>query len=342
MAPIAYAIDRLISTGFARPRGILFDPVQTHRMYEAAREKYGAPLTGLAAEKLKQTVSRGDVVVFLTGTYHPVQWPKGEVDGPPGAAALARAIDVGLGAKPIILCEEQITGVISETCIGGGLVPLPFKLFKQRNHSVAIESFPALGPQETIQEAKARLERYNPSAVISIERLGRNHKGVYHSAMGFSKDPQYMARVDHLVDEARARGITTIGVGDGGNEIGFGSVAEEMKGIVAFGDKCQCPCGEGLISDVETDVIIPSAASNWGAYGIEAALAVLLGDERVMHDGEMEKRTLHKCADTGCADGTTTMATPTTDGTPELAAIYVVELLKMTVTESLRTVERDF
>lgn len=53
------------------------------------------------------------------------------------------------------------------------------------------------------------------------------------------------ARVDFLFDEALARGIPVVDVGDGGNEIGMGKVAGHVKAHVPYGDTCQWCCGGG-------------------------------------------------------------------------------------------------
>jgi hypothetical protein len=58
--------------------------------------------------------------------------------------------------------------------------------------------------------------------MIFIEKVGPNTKGIYHSIMGTPRTPDKIASAYHLADYAKANGIPTIGVGDGGNEIGCG------------------------------------------------------------------------------------------------------------------------
>src|SRR4051812_31225491 len=99
------SIDRTISIemrfGAGLPRGVI------HPLYDAARRHHGKPLCFLAAERLKERVAKGRNVFVVTGAGTPPWLPKGETDGPVGAAALARAIEIGLGAKPILLGEER-------------------------------------------------------------------------------------------------------------------------------------------------------------------------------------------------------------------------------------------
>jgi len=50
---------------------------------------------------------------------------------------------------------------------------------------------------------------------------------------------------------------------------------------------------------VPTDVLIVAAVSNWGAYGIEAALGVLLGRADLVHSPEQEARIMLRCLEAG-------------------------------------------
>src|SRR5260370_41238260 len=83
------------------PRGV------TYPLYEAARKKQKKPLTWLAAKLLKDSIKPGDHVFVVTGAGTPPGLPAGETDGPPGAAAIARAIEIGLGGKPVLISEAR-------------------------------------------------------------------------------------------------------------------------------------------------------------------------------------------------------------------------------------------
>ena len=147
--------------------------------------------------------------------------------------------------------------------------------------------------------------------------------------------------MDYVIDEAKSRGILTIGIGDNGNEIGFGNIFDTVREIQPFGAKCQCPCQAGVASIVETDVLVPASTSNWGAYGVEACMAILLGKPEIMHTAEMDRRILTNCANTGCADGATIECTPTVDGTGS-SSFPLVELLRNLVELSTISRERGF
>ena len=137
------------------------------------------------------------------------------------------------------------------------------------------------------------------------------------------------------------RKILTIGIGDNGNEIGYGNILDDVKKIQMFGEKCQCKCNSGIASIVKTDLLVPCSTSNWGAYGIEACIALLLKNPKIMHDSETEDRMLNAINNLGCADGSTILSTPTCDGT-EKASLHIVDLLKCMVELSTVTKKREF
>ncbi len=114
------------------------------------------------------------------------------------------------------------------------------------------------------KEAAATLSRkFKPAAMIFIEKVGPNIKGIYHSIMGTPRTPDMIASAYHLADYAKANGIPTVGVGDGGNEIGCGVIKEAVREIQPFGEDCGCPCHGGVGTVTECDVLVYAAVSNW-------------------------------------------------------------------------------
>jgi len=342
-------VDRLVTTPLGQLGQEELNPGIVPAVYAEARQKYGRPLTLLAAERLIGAVERDDNVVIMTNSE--------EMDGPPGAAALARAIDVALDARPIIVTswsptdlipsEERTRRVLPETCIAAGLMPVEYDLLRARAHRVHVHPFPSECLTTSKVLAQELFDLYEPAAVITTEVMGRNEKGVYHSALGYRlyeglTSHDKVDRLDCILEAASDRGITSISVGDNGNEMGFAGIADAWRRHHPFGAKCRCPCGSGIVSATTSNVAIPAATSNWGCYGVEACLAKLKGDPEVMHDGDTERRMLHSCANVGVPDGATVWCTPTTDGTPHAASVYVVELLGMTVSRSFRTLHRPW
>ena len=345
-------VDRLVSNALGEPRGPLTNPLRGGNakiglIYEAARAKFGRPMSLMAAETLQAKIKNKDIVLMITNSH--------EMDGAPGIAALTRAVDVGLGAISVIVTcttptdllpdPARTSQVIPETCIAAGLMPVdPLKL-KSRKHRVSVLDFPPSSVEEATLQAEAIVRQWNPSAVVSSEDMGRNHKGVYHTAFGFGLESNpdiRVGRLDHILDAARAAKIPTISIGDNGNEMGLGTIEEAIRKYQPWGDKCRRPCRSGVATSVKSDIAFPATISNWGRYGIAACLAHLVGDGEVMHNGWIQERILHACANIGCPDGATSYTTPTEDGTPYMTGIHIVELLRLSVLQSFKTFEREW
>lgn len=286
------SIDRLISTSIGGKFSAGYSPVDfIPALADAAREKQGAPATYLAAKKLKEAVKPGDRVIFGTGWFL-AHYMAGETDGPPGVATLARALDLGLDARPVIITEPKLNKICAAACKGAGLRVFPLKETGEIPRRVAIMNFP-FDQNAARKRAKEVLDELNPSACISVEKGCRNVKNVYHSLWGLDISPMTSC-VDILFEEAKDRGILTIGVGDGGNEIGIGLIADTVNKLHPKGTKCDCPCGAGITATTVTDVLVMAYVSNWGANGIEAALAFMLDREDILHSGIVEKHVLQE------------------------------------------------
>lgn len=306
-------IDQLISLDVASRNAISI-------LYPLAREKQNKPLCMMAALMLTECIKPGDVVFITTG------WPDrphisaeiGESDGPPGAAALARALHRGLGAIPFIFIEEQFVTGMAEVLKAAGFKVLPpeqaIKCHKSHApiHGAAVLPFPT---DMKIAEKRANelISNYLPSAVISIEKGGMNEYGKIHTSRG-ADTTETMAKSDYLMIEAKAKNIVTIGIGDGGNEIGMGVIKEDIKKNIKYGDKCLCGCGGGIAPSTITDVLVAAAISNWGAYGIAACLAAILRNIDVLHGPEVEERILKATSNASFIDGITGYVEPSADG----------------------------
>lgn len=343
------AIDKLVSASLARlhqPVG-RFEPRKTHRLYDGARKKFGEPLTMMAAHMIKENVKKGSNVIIVTNSY--------EMDGPPGAAALARSLDIALEAKSMIVtCTSSSAGVpdesrsariLPETCCAVGMMPVSYDKLRDRPHRVVIEQFPTSDMASSEKNANAIIEKYSPAIVISEEANGRNRKNVYHTGWGYGHDPDPSVprqRIDHMLEAAVSKRIPTIALGDNGNEAGFGAIEEIVRKYHPYGNKCQCPCGSGITAVTKADLVLPVSISNWGCYGIEACLAIITGIPDAMHGRELQRAMLYACAQTGCPDGVTSFTTPTEDGTPHNASLSVADLLKMTADQSLKRFKREW
>ncbi len=335
---IAEYIDRLCTVEM-RPQGMPRGKI--HRLYDSARRRqYGRPLTLLAAERLRSAVKPGDCVILTTGAGGPPWMPAGETDGPLGVAALGRAIALGLGARPVYLTEDHSMRSLGAACAAAGLAVVSRSVAAARGGAAVVIDYPK-DDHEGQAQARRLLDEFRPAAIIACEKLGPNAKGEIHSVLGVNVTQQH-AKIHHLFQLAKTAGIPTIGYADGGNEIGCGMIYEDTRSIMEHGARCQCPCGDGMATVVETDVLVVAAVSNWGAYGTCAVLAYLVGNPDLVHDPETEHRMLDANVREGGTDGMAGRPIMKVDGISVEVNQGLVRQLREMVATGLLTVHRPF
>lgn len=327
-------IDSLVCTEMRTPE---FGAMQglTRRLYQKARQAQGEPLTYLAAKALKDQVAEGDYVFFLTGAGAPPWRPHGETDGPLGAVSLARALAAGQGALPVYISHEAYLPPIVAASQAAGVSIVSREMAEYGYWQSALARAFPLGPGETArQTASKMLDEFQPKAVIAIEKLGPNRKGTVHGFSGLERSADNEPFTDEIVVEAMRRGILTIGIGDGGNELGYGKIIQAVQEIHPFGKACRCPCGGGVACAVGTDVLVHGAVSNWASYGVAACLAILSGEETLLHEPALEERMLMACVKAG-AEGGPGYNQPWVDKIPSQVHIALVTMLHGIITQAL-------
>lgn len=300
-------------------------------LYAAARSVQDQPLVGAAADALAD-VSKGAPVLITTGSVSRawISTTVGENDGPAGAAVVARALAVGRGAHPVIVAEESLLPGIASMLTSAGLSVLPYEQARiaAEDGSLAVATvLPfATTDAEAQQTADEVLKQIAPVLAFSTERVGRAADGVYYSMRAVDYG-MGRARIDVLWDVARKHGIPTVAVGDGGNEIGMGVIADAVRSHVKFGEII------GAVSGA--DVLVPAACSNWGCYGIVAALALRLSDVRLVHTPEREAALLQRGTDLGLINSVDGVIDADVDGIPAATHVAMVELLQAVVRKHL-------
>jgi hypothetical protein len=276
------------------------------RLHDAATAKTGTPLCLASAERIASTSDRSDRAFIITG--FPVL-PKcvAETDGPPGAAVLADALE-NAGLQPIFITDELCREVV-----------------KTSRPKTPVEKLP-VDRDAARSVADSLLSKHNPSILISIERPGWNSEQQYHTMRGLSIS-SLVGKTDYLFQSAHNRGIATIAVGDGGNELGCGTILDTVRKHVPYGAKCQCPCGGGIAAATPADVLVIAAVSNWGGYGIAACFSLLKGLE-YKHNTESESELLNRIIRGGAIDSVTTKAEPFVDGVSPAINQVVVGLVQ--------------
>lgn len=286
------------------------------KLYEAQQSRQPGPACMMAAEKIVERVrEHGGPVVIATG------FPEGagvpETDGLIGAAFIARALFLGLGIESVILTDDDWMPALEGTCRGAGLAPLPFPADGvirpvEFIRPVYLRSTPK-DDAGCRAVTDALLDVTRPSLVIAIERPGANDNGLYHGLGGRPLDGM-VADYDQFFRRAKAEQVPFIAIGDGGNELGMGVIAEELKTFSPKAKDSGHPGRGGVASATAADLLIVSNVSNWGATGLVAALSAYLEKPSVLHDGALERRCIEQCVSFGGVDGMFMGPEPAVDG----------------------------
>ncbi|MBN9062202.1 MAG: hypothetical protein BGP06_09280 [Rhizobiales bacterium 65-9] len=283
----------------------------------------GGPLSMLGARKMIDNIKPGRSVILTTGAGDPRFLPAGETDGPPGLVVLARAV-AALGGVPILLTEAPFIDNVRATAIAIGLGVRDADMAPSVPWSCAI--LPVSADNDASRQAEDYLTRFDPTLLVSIEKLGPNPEGIAHTASG-KPTADGRGRAEHLFDLAASRGLPTLGIGDNGNEIGFGLILDAVRKFK--------PAGDRLGTRVATDVLVPANTSNWGGYGVVAAMAAILERPDLLHTPEDEERLIRACVDANGVDGSTGRHILQVDGMSMAVNCGLVAMLNGIVRASL-------
>ena len=237
-----------------------------------------------AAQQLRDIT--GNVIIGtgfpVTGTF--------ETDGPVGAIALYQVLG-GLGATPVLACGPPLSDSLKED--------FQVLLLEARDLDSAA------------QEASRQLAELRPAAVVSIERPGLAADGRYYNMRG--EDISDRAAIfDPFMAQATC---PTIAIGDGGNEIGMGNIADTIATLDI--NASVTTCDELLVADV----------SNWGAYGLIALLSVWAGKDLLA--GISPVNILDYLSARGSVDGVTRENTLTEDGLEAKEGLRLIQELRI-------------
>ena len=97
-----------------------------------------------------------------------------------------------------------------------------------------------------------------------------------------------------------------------------------------------------MASAIATYIVIPASISNWGAYGIEAGLAILKRDPNLLHHSATERAMLQACVMAGAVDGVTSRQILAVDGTNADCQVAILSLLAELVGKALSTRTVDY
>jgi hypothetical protein len=201
-----------------------------------------------------------------------------------------------LGARVLYLADPPVAPLLA-ACL---------RVLREPSDLVVLGGDPAAA----VAAARAAVDAFGPTHLVAIERPGRAADGGYYNARGGSVAAEN-APLDALFlgrrNGGRRDGAVTIGVGDGGNEIGMGRVRGRVMRDV--------PQGRKIASVVRTDHLVVGGTSNWGAWGLTAHLGMLAGRD-LLHSPAEEARLTRAMVAAGGVDGLTGAAIPSVDNLP--------------------------
>jgi len=303
-------------------RGLRSDP--TANLISAFPEDFAAACEGLAS-------TNNAAVAVVTGFYIPhASPPCGETDGPLGAlffaraltplginvtlatdSFCARALEVGLAAASLEKAVPLVVLPPVEQAASLSLTDYWNAFTKQSGpftHLIALER---VGPSHTPnslqgQPGSNRADFQQFLAEVPVERYDRCH------TMRGRDITANMSPAHRLIEVAGEKklGIVTIGIGDGGNEIGMGKIPWSVI-------RRNIPNGELVACRVPTDHLIVCGVSNWGAYGLATGVRLLRGASNGtdLFDLEREQTLLQIMVEKGpLVDGVSGKPTVSVDG----------------------------
>jgi hypothetical protein len=182
-------------------------------------------------------------------------------------------------------------------------------------HLIALER---VGPSHTAESLQAQIGTSIADIQQFLAEVPAEHHDRCHTMRGrditASMSPAHrLFEVSrHSVAESgkMERGLVTIGIGDGGNEIGMGKIPWAVI-------RRNIPNGGLVACRVPTDHLIVCGVSNWGAYGLAAGVRLLRGTpaETDLFDLDREEGLLEIMIEKGpLVDGVSGQPTVSVDG----------------------------
>ncbi len=221
-------------------------------------------------------------VLLATGFFIPSAGAT-ETDGPPGAVALARALAV------LDYHVEYVSDEFSSP------------LLRVLDPGRPVHEFPLADHDASREHAARLLADLRPDVLVAIERCGLTADGVYHNMRGVDVS-EYHAKLDYLFLDHPC----SVGIGDGGNEIGMGNLAPVIPLVAPVAGQ---PCA------TKTTRLVISSVSNWGAWGVVATISKLRG-RNLLPSVEEGRELLAEAVAHGAVDGVNGRRGGSVDGFP--------------------------
>lgn len=223
----------------------------------------------------------------------------GENDGPPGAVMLAKQT-LDHNSPATLVFDKGSEASVFAAAKGAGLVVSDgntqgtaaanatfdgAKLVAGLSVEV-VDHGPGSNTENplTAGQVKQNLMDRNTSLMISIERPGPNEKGELSSMRG-----QDISKFNADLSSLIGGGWKTIGIGDGGNEIGTGGASDDTKNMRKPDYTPVVNSGNKIAAETKTDRMVLASVSNNGGVALSVSagqVAKAMGVESA-HDPEL-------------------------------------------------------
>lgn len=320
-----------------------------------ARDPGGRRLPALARrpelagwERLVESFSIArPVVAIVTGfCVAAARPPAAETDGPLGALALA-ALLAQLGAEIRFVTDRVGVPLLEAGCDELGLsrasideMPLAVEfadttpalwtthwlrgpIGSRLTHLIAIER---AGPSHTLASLHEQARGGVPAPVAQFEQLvPTQERDLCHNMRGASIDA--VTAPTHLLFDAvaaRSKTVTTVGMADGGNELGCGAILwEEITAALGPDPGARIACR------VPADHLLLAGVSDWAAYAACVAIAERRASRSALAEltTARQQRLLGALVEAGAVDGCTARHELSVDGLS--AAEYLAPLAEL-------------
>lgn len=296
-------------------RGLAHDPADN--LFTACRADFAAACRDLAA-------TPQPVLAVVTGFPILAADPVcAETDGPPGALFLARAL-VPAGVRVLLAADPLVLPALAaglRACRLDAAVPLVtlpesaasaadyasqcWSGLPTPTHLAAVER---VGPGHTSASLLAHPAATPDDLALFEAEVPPAEQGLCRNMRGRDVTP-LVRPADLLFDTPPPRPVT-LGLGDGGNEIGMGKLPWSTI-------RRNIPDGGRIACRVPTDYLLVAGVSNWAAQALAVGTLLARGTrpDLSLLDRQRERDMLQLMVEEGpLVDGVTARRTPTVDG----------------------------
>lgn len=230
------------------------------------------------------SLAGGDHIILATGFYI-LSAGAIETDGPLGAIILADTL-IKMGKAVTLITDSHAFKIMK-------------KGIDEVNPDIELLCFD-VGMNIDFKE----IIRENTTHFIALERPGIAADGLHHNFRGLVIS-DYVASIDEVFMKASSLGIVTVGIGDGGNELGMGGVSKKVDSCISPSRDYSCK--------IKADYCVCAGVSNWAGYAIAGMLAKL-ESKHYLVDFEKFSSLFELIVKEGAVDGVSGKQEMTVDG----------------------------